>query len=281
MEKENHELLSQSEWRFVDHSTVQLAFDAIQSFAIDDTLCYSVGSHLAPPTLRAWVHEKTISLGIQDSKLPHIAEGIAYLQKEGYRVVVRNSGGLAVVLDKDVLNLSMILPDVERGIAIERGYEAMFALVKEMFAAETDRIEAKEIKHSYCPGSFDLSIDDKKFAGISQRRMAKGVAVQIYLGVAGNQQARSELIRTFYQISGSKEQTKYEYPEVDPNVMGTLSELLGEPLDINAVLIKLLQTIHTYAGKLTSSPLNAAELDQFPAYYERLIKRNEKVLENL
>jgi lipoate-protein ligase A len=42
------------------------------------------------------------------------------------------------------------------------------------------------IEHSYCPGKFDLSIDGKKFAGISQRRVRGGIAVQIYLCVEGN-----------------------------------------------------------------------------------------------
>lgn len=92
------------------------------------------------------VHEKTVSLGIQDSKLPDIDKGIAFLQKQGYRVVVRNSGGLAVVLDSGVLNLSMVLPDAERGIAIERGYETMFTLIKDMFVDCNEVIEAKEIE---------------------------------------------------------------------------------------------------------------------------------------
>ncbi|MCM4557021.1 lipoyl-[GcvH]:protein N-lipoyltransferase, partial [Escherichia coli] len=90
-------LLKQDVWRFIDNTTINPAFDAIQSFATDDTLCRSVGARMAPSTVRGWVHEKTVSLGIQDSKLPDIDKGIAFLQKQGYRVVVRNSGGLAVV----------------------------------------------------------------------------------------------------------------------------------------------------------------------------------------
>lgn len=39
-------------------------------------------------------------------------------------------------------------------------------------------IKAYEIEHSYCPGSYDLSIGGQKFAGISQRRVKGGVAVR-------------------------------------------------------------------------------------------------------
>ena len=56
----------------------------------------------------------------------------------------------------------------------------------------TIEIEAREIVGSYCPGSYDLSIKGKKFAGISQRRIRKGVAVQIYLCVNGSGSERAE-----------------------------------------------------------------------------------------
>ncbi|MBC1580546.1 lipoyl-[GcvH]:protein N-lipoyltransferase [Listeria seeligeri] len=271
-------LLKQEMWRFIDNTTINPAFDAIQSFATDDTLCRSVGSRMSPATIRGWVHEKTVSLGIQDSKLPDIDKGIAFLQAQGYRVVVRNSGGLAVVLDSGVLNLSMVLPDAERGIAIERGYETMFTLIKDMFVDCNEVIKAKEIVHSYCPGSYDLSIQGQKFAGISQRRMAKGVAVQIYLAVEGDQTARSELIREFYTISGKDKQSKYIFPDVDPKVMGTLSELMKEDINVNNCLTRLFNSLRHYAGELVSGTLTAEELDLFPAYYERLIARNDKVL---
>ncbi|MBC1358992.1 lipoyl-[GcvH]:protein N-lipoyltransferase [Listeria booriae] len=272
------DLLKQEQWRFIDQTTVQIAFDALQSFATDDTLCRSVGSHMSPPTTRAWVHYNTISMGIQDSKLPDIQKGIAYFKEQGYRAVVRNSGGLAVVLDPGVLNLSLVFPDVDKGIAIDRGYETMFALIKHMFPQYSHKMEAREIVGSYCPGSYDLSIAGKKFAGISQRRMAKGVAVQIYLAVSGDQRQRAELIREFYRISGKDKQDKYTFPDVVPEVMTTLSELFGEELSVNDVMVKLLNALYHFADHLESSRLMGEELVWYPEYYERLILRNEKVL---
>lgn len=270
-------LLKQPKWRFIDQTIVNPAFSALESYATDDTLCRTVGKKDSPPTLRAWVHEKTISLGIQDTKLPKLHEGIAFLKEAGYQVVLRNSGGLAVVLDQGVLNLSLILPDVERGIAIDRGYETMFMLIKDMFADFGQVIEAREIEHSYCPGSYDLSIDGRKFAGIAQRRMAKGVSVQIYLAVNGNQDERSALIREFYQRSGKDLQEKYKFPDVDPKVMGNLSGSLEQEITINDVVLRLLNSLRYYAGELYSSTLTAEELDLLPQYFERIIQRNEKI----
>lgn len=271
-------LLRQEKWRFLDQTTPNKAFDALQSYATDDTLCRFIGGEISPPTVRGWVHEKTVSIGIQDTKLPKLKEGIQFLQEAGYRVVLRNSGGLAVVLDKDILNVSLILPDVKKGIAINRGYETMHTLIQDMFSDFNQVIKAYEIENSYCPGSYDLSIDGKKFAGISQRRMEKGVAVQIYLGLGGNQGERAELIRSFYEISGKDLQEKYHFPNVDKNVMSTLSLLLGASLTVNDVVLRLLNSLRFYAGELYSSTLTAEELDTLPKYYARIIERNKKIM---
>ncbi len=99
------------------------------------------------------------------------------MRQEGYRVVVRNSGGLAVVLDSGVLNISLIFPEMKNTIAIEQGYEAMYALIAAMLAPYGARVEAGEIVGSYCPGSYDLSISGKKvcrhFAATGARRRCR------------------------------------------------------------------------------------------------------------
>ena len=116
--KETHDLLVQEQWRVIDQSVSALYTSALQSFGMDDTLCASVGAGMVPATARAWVHQNTIVLGIQDTKLPFLGEGIQYLKEKGYDVIVRNSGGLAVVLDEGVLNLSLIFPEKEKGLIL-------------------------------------------------------------------------------------------------------------------------------------------------------------------
>ncbi len=271
-------LLYQPQWRIIDQSAVGIHFPALQSFGIDDTLCNSVGSGNAPATARTWVHHNTIVLGIQDTKLPNLQEGIQFLNEQGYQVIVRNSGGLAVVLDEGVLNLSLILPETEKGIDINRGYDTMWQLIQSMFAEYPAPIEAKEIHGSYCPGNYDLSIAGKKFAGISQRRLKKGVAVQIYLCVNGSGNKRARLIKDFYQISKKGEPVKFQVPEIVPEVMASLSELLDKNFTISEMMLRLLKKLQTYTPDLFAGPLNEYELDLFPDYYRRVIDRNEKVM---
>jgi len=278
--KETNDLLVQEEWRVIDQSVSALYTSALQSFGMDDTLCTSVGAGMAPATARAWVHPNTIVLGIQDTKLPYLQEGIYYLKEQGYDVIVRNSGGLAVVLDEGVLNLTLVFPEMEKGIDINRGYDAMYELVKEMFTELNQEIEAREISGSYCPGSYDLSINGKKFAGISQRRVRKGVAVQIYLCVNGSGSERADTIKKFYELSKKEVVTKYVYPIIFPHVMSSLAELLEIDLTIQDVMLRFLKVLQFKSGKLFTGSLSTEEVPLFQSYYERIVERNQNVMEN-
>ncbi|MBE3569753.1 MAG: lipoate--protein ligase family protein, partial [Bacillales bacterium] len=231
-------LLQQKAWRIIDQSSLGPMFDALQSFAVDDTLCTSVGAGISHATARSWVHHQTVVLGTQDTKLPFLQDGLKVLENAGYRYIVRNSGGLAVVLDEGVLNLSLIFPDTEKGIDIHRGYDAVWKLIQLMFHDYPEEIEAREIVGSYCPGNYDLSIRGKKFAGISQRRIKNGVAVQIYIGVTGSGAKRAELIQQFYQAGKKDAVTKWEYPDIRPEVMASLAELIDPALSMTKVMTR-------------------------------------------
>ncbi|WP_066389617.1 lipoate--protein ligase family protein [Neobacillus mesonae] len=272
-------LLRQAEWRVIDQSSAGRQFLALESFGYDDTLCASVGAGKAPSTARTWVHHDTIVLGIQDTKLPYLQEGIQFLNEQGYQVIVRNSGGLAVVLDQGVLNISLIFPESDKGIDINRGYDTMWALIQRMFADFPETIEAREITGSYCPGSYDLSIHGKKFAGISQRRLRRGVAVQIYLCVNGSGSQRAEIVREFYSRAKRNDETKFVYPMIVPEVMASLSELYGCDFSIGNVMQRLLNQLKQHSGLLYAGPLNEYELELLPGYVERIVDRNVAFLE--
>lgn len=265
------------QWRFLDHSTLGLSFDPVQSFAYDDTLCQSVGKGESLPTVRTWVHNKVIVLGIQDSRLPFIDKGLDLLRSNGYKTIVRNSGGLAVVLDPGILNISLLLKE-STTFSINSGYEAMLQLVKKMFEEYNVAIEAKEIVGSYCPGSYDLSIDGKKFAGISQRRVRGGVAVQIYLGITGSGAERAQLIKEFYQVSIQEVQTKFKYPTIIPRTMASLQELVSKSIDLPNVMHRLLIALTSNDSNVLPSQLTSEELTIFEKNYRRMLERNDGFL---
>ncbi|WP_156290193.1 lipoate--protein ligase family protein [Oceanobacillus salinisoli] len=274
------EIIRQTTFRYVDHSNKHTFYDkpytALTSFAVDDALAMSVSNGDSPPVMRLWVHPRTIVLGIPDAKLPYIEEGILFLSDQGYHVVVRNSGGLAVALDNGVLNLSLVIPGIHE-LSIHDCYEAMVSFVQYMLRDLTSEIEAYEIVHSYCPGDYDLSINGKKFAGISQRRVKDGAAVQIYLDVEGNSYERASVIRNFYQISKKDEETKFTFPEVHPEVMGSLSELLGVDLTVEDMKERVLASLTDFSEEIVVTDFSEAEQIGFEKRYGQMVKRNENV----
>lgn len=267
-----NDLIQNTNWRFWDQSLSARNRSALESFAADDLLCELVGTGKSPSAIRTWVHDDTVVLGIQDHRLPHIADGMKYLEEHGHQPIVRNSGGLAVVLDSGVLNISLVLSEKDNAIDIPAGYDMMVGLVQALFPEAP--IEAYEIVGSYCPGSYDLSIGGRKFAGISQRRIRRGIAVQVYLCIEGSGAERAELIRGFYEAGLQGEKTKAVYPDIDPTVMASLSELLGKKLTVQEVVLDLYELI----GSPSPQPLMPEETELYGFYLNRVVERNRKML---
>ena len=265
-------------WRFINQSAAIINESPLYSFAMDDTLCELVGQLQSPPVVRTWVHNASVVLGIQDHRLPYIQEGMKLLTERGYMPIVRNSGGLAVVLDEGVLNLSIILSEQQEKISINTGYDIMVEFIRHIFPEIAEQIEVYEIVGSYCPGSYDLSVGGKKFAGISQRRIRQGVAVQIYLCIEGSGGERAALIRDFYEESLRGEETKFVYPNVNPDVMASLSQLTGLNLTVQQVVKRIETLLQNYVEVEESTTLQEDELGKFEFYYNRIIDRNQKML---
>lgn len=223
--------------------------------------------------LHFWSLPNTIILGMKDTRLKQLDKGITQLIASDYQVVLRNSGGLAVVADSGVLNLSLILPITkEKALSIDDAYLLMANWIRQTFETETKKIEAFEIKDSYCPGTFDLSIHGKKFAGISQRRVKGGIAVMIYLSVNGDQGKRGQAIRNFYTISGADS----NYPRVNPNSLATLADLLEENLTVTQVKTKLLASL-TRQFQLSVDPQTLVQIQKTTDWQQQFSKQRQKM----
>lgn len=274
-------LLRQPAWRFIDQSVSGLGRSALESFAMDDTLCHVVGQQKSLPAVRTWVHDRTIVLGIQDHRLPYIGDATELLRLNGWRPIVRNSGGLAVVLDEGILNITIALSEKGRAIDIPAGYEVMLEFVRMLLPEAADRIEAYEIVGSYCPGSYDLSIGGRKFAGISQRRLRGGIAVQIYLCAEGSGSGRARLIGDMYEAGLKGEETKFNYPVIRPDVMASLSELLGAEVTVKELNSRVRRLLHALSGDVRDSLLEGEEIALYTNYLKRVVDRNAKLLEGI
>ncbi|ATH63401.1 lipoate--protein ligase family protein [Staphylococcus pasteuri] len=263
------------EWRYIDHSS---GLEPMQSFAFDDTFSESVGKDLSPNVVRTWIHQHTVILGIHDSRLPFLKDGIAYLTDEmGYNAIVRNSGGLGVVLDQGILNISLMFKG-QSETTIDEAFTVMYLLVAKMFEDEDVEINTLEITHSYCPGKFDLSINGKKFAGISQRRVRGGIAVQVYLCVEGSGSERALMMKHFYDRALKGETTKFIYPDIEPQCMASLETLLNKKITVQDTMFLLLYAIKDLGGRLNMDPITDDEWQRYEGYFDKMIDRNAKMI---
>lgn len=228
--------------------------------------------------LHFWQYDQTIILGMKDTRTPYLNDGIKLIETLGYTPVVRNSGGLGIVSDEGVLNISLIFPQSDQNkISIDDAYERMLFLTREAFPEA--KIRAFEIPDSYCPGTYDLSIDGKKFAGIAQRRIKNGISVMMYLSVNGDQASRGKAMQQFYQSALKERFGTDGYPAVDPQTMATLEELLDRPFTIDEVKEKFIAAfdrLYTPSTSIDSSIWLEKEIlpEQWDKQIERMNQRN-------
>lgn len=264
--------------RLLNHTNIETiftqAYDAKVSFAIEDAIATVVGNKLAPATVRLWVHDNTLVLGIPDSRLKNLRAGVEFMHGLRYNVIVRNSGGLAVLLDANVLNISFILPNKDQ-LSIHEGYDLMYFFTQQLFAPEQASILAYEIVGSYCPGDYDLSIDGKKFAGISQRRVRNGVAVQMYVDIAGSSYERASIVKQFYDLAKGSGDTSFTYPDVNPHVMASINELLRTNFTVEQIVNRVRKLFENVVDTKIETVLTEHEKPLFHERFKQMEKRNE------
>ena len=253
--------------------------DNLSSFIYTNALLRSA-SELKFPLLHFWTLEDTVILGLKDQRLPHLSTALASLTHRGFHYFMRNSGGLAVVSDDGILNLSIFYPWhlEDHELTIDEAYQRMVDLIQAAFPSL--KIATGEITHSYCPGSFDISVNNQKIGGISQRRNKMGVTVMLYLSVGGNQQDRGKLIRDFYDTGLQQDQNKWHFPDVWPGAMTTISKALNTQLSVQDAIQRIQSVVQITApdslNNLMWSPNFISTLSKELISMERLQERLEK-----
>lgn len=253
--------------------------DNLSSFIYTNALLRSA-SELKFPLLHFWTLEDTVILGLKDQRLPHLSTALASLTHRGFHYFMRNSGGLAAVSDDGILNLSIFYPWhlEDHELTIDEAYQRMVNLIQAAFPSL--EIATGEITYSYCPGSFDISVNGQKIGGISQRRNKVGVTVMLYLSVCGNQQDRGKLIRDFYDTGLQQDQNKWHFPDVWPGAMTTISKALNTQLSVQDAIQRIQSVVQIIApdslNNLMWSPNFISTLSKELISMERLQERLEK-----
>ncbi|MBF0787351.1 MULTISPECIES: protein--protein lipoyl transferase [unclassified Streptococcus] len=226
-----------------------------------------------------WPLEQTVILGMADCRLPYLARGLEVIRKQGYTPLVRSIGGLAVVADAGIVNLSLIIPERLGADKVDMGqaYHLMVTCIKELLSLEDSEVEVGEISDSYCPGSYDLSIKGKKFAGLAQRRIKSGIAISAYISLSGHQAKRGELIRDFYQAAIGEDAAFLTYPRVNPASMATLSDLLDQSVGLEDIVAGIRRFIMRIGHIPANCALSMESLADFAKGKKEAMEHHQKV----
>ena len=247
----------------------------LSHFALTDALINYSGKN-NQPIIHFWQTSPLVILGMMDTKIGRFNEAIKIFDQYKHNYMIRNSGGLAVVSDPGVLNVSLIYPsNKENPLSIDDAYKFMLDFIRQTFYPyfPTKEIKALEIKHSYCFGDYDLSINGQKIAGISQRRIKEGVAIMIYISVNGPQDKRAKMLREFYKIGLDGSEPNERYPDIDPEVMTSLEEIYQTNLTIPEVKKIMIKHFNWSEGQY-----NQEIMAHFDQALKKMYQRNVKFL---
>lgn len=242
-------------------------------FALTDALISQAGE-TDQPIIHFWQTAPLVILGMMDTKLGHFNEAVSLFDSYEHDYIIRNSGGLGVISDPGVLNVSLILPANKERLSIDEAYALMLHFIRDTFYPHFTKKEilAFEITHSYCFGEYDLSMDGRKIAGIAQRRIKDGIAVMLYISVNGDQQKRAEMMQEFYERGLNGSEPAGRYPQIIPSVMTTLEEAYEMPLTVAEVKQMMLEQINWFEGDY-SKDLEA----DYEEGLEKMYNRNARV----
>lgn len=213
--------------------------------ALDDQLSTdkALALTLDPKTLlvRFWVTQGVI-LGKLDTLLPDFEKGRDALEKANQKILVRKAGGLAVACDDGILNLSFLFSKETPEIGgLHESYVFGVDLMKHLLQDLNLSIQDGEIKDSYCPGRYDLSVSGQKIAGMAQYRTKDAVMLMVTLCVNGDQAQRCRLIQRFYDHANPDRDPKY--PQIDPKSMTTLSALTQRDLPVDSLKAYMIEIL--------------------------------------
>ena len=247
---------------------------ALLPFAVDDAILNAINQETfeALLAIHFWPTRPTVILGGVDTRLPDFNQAVTWLyESQAILPVVRPAGGLAVVSDPNVLNVTLLMDTKNQAFTIDQAYEFIVALLQEMMDAHGVSLEVGEVATSYCPGKFDVSIHGQKVAGIAQRRIGHAVGIYLYMSISGDQASRGQLVADMYHEGQANQDEKGRYPQVDPSVMANLSDFSS--IDSVEQFVNQLLAVITHAG-VNLNERKQSELDT-ATYIERMQKRNQ------
>jgi lipoate-protein ligase A len=134
-----------------------------------------------------WSSEAALVVSRRDMLLAGFNSAKAALSREGMPLLVRDSGGTAVLPGPGIVTLSLVHAPCSRNL--DESYESLRA-----------------VDGAFCDGKHNLVVDGRKFAGTAQRRQSRRFTAALahaVLLIDVDVQAMTRGINRFYSLAGA------------------------------------------------------------------------------
>ena len=175
-----------------------------------------------PPAVLVRPQRPYVLLGPQDRRLPRVEQAAATLTARGLPVFMRISGGSAVLLDEHCLSFGAMRACRDL-TTLERNFRELAAGALEALRILGVKAAFGAARGSYCEGPWDIVVNGRKVAGISQAIRQGFTLVSGMLLVDQEPVATTAFIQAFYRQAGSDRR-------FDPEAVTNLSLQLGRPV---------------------------------------------------
>lgn len=152
-----------------------------------------------------WSSNPALVVSRRDTRLPGFAEGAAWVESTyGLPVVMRATGGTAVLQGPDVLTLSLAFePETQD---INAAYGELLAVIAAAVAPFATEPALAAVPGAYCDGAHNIVAAGRKLAGTAQRRRRgarPAVLVHAVVSMFDDLVRSTDIINGFYAAAGA------------------------------------------------------------------------------
>jgi lipoate-protein ligase A len=216
----------------VNFSPTPISGSASEDHAISRSLLEHVAAGQAESAVRIWAPVPALALSRLDELRAGAGAATAAAARAGIPAVRRVSGGHAVVLGSG----SFCAGFAERAASFEgtqERYERLSAALIAAFADVGVEAEHGALDREWCPGTWSIRADGVKLAGLAQRAIKGAAWVEAVVDLAPDPAARSLLTEVYAEL---------DLP-LDPNTLGSLSEVRGRAVGFDELASALLERL--------------------------------------
>jgi lipoate-protein ligase A len=182
------------------------AHPADVALARQQTLADELTSKLSNPTLLVWRAQPALLVARRETRLPRFREACDQMAAVGWPIIVRKSGGEACPIGLGTVQVSTIEP--ASGATMNAKYEALTKFIQSKLGAFQIVSRTGRVPGAYCPGSYDLAVQGKKIAGMSQhwfrnRCGIRCVVTSASINIEEPPDALADAVNRFYENAGS------------------------------------------------------------------------------